>query len=517
MKKRSLVIVVILLLLSQYTYSALSVASIFCDHMVLQQGSQIPVWGWAQPGDIITVEINKEVRTAIAKDDGSWKIFLHKLSVGGPFTMVVSASEVITISDIYVGEVWLCSGQSNMEMTVARENRYWCGVFNEEKEVKNADFPLIRFYKIPKTESEISVNEIDAEWEVCSPENIGHHSAAAYFFAKELFEYYKIPVGIINSSYGASTIEAWTKKEYLEADSLMTFLLDQYKQKCESYDQDSSRKIKYEKDLLEWKIKAKAAMSQKKDEPRKPKNPDPRHDQHSPSVLYNAMIAPLIPYAMRGVLWYQGESNTSTADIYDVQMRNMIYNWRNDWGQGDFPFIYVQLANYKDPVTVPVKDEPWVTVQEKQLKALSVRNTAMVVAIDNADPDAPGNIHPKNKQAIGERLAIAAMGKVYKQDITFMGPVFSHMIIEGNKAHIYFTHIGNGLVSKQKKITGFAIAGEDKQFVLGDAEIVDDHVVVSSVDIEKPLYVRYGWSKNPPVNLYNKSGLPASPFRTDDL
>lgn len=491
-------------------------AGVFGDHMVLQQNMPIPVWGVASPSEKISVAFNGQKQQVKAGADGKWMARMPAMKSGGPFQLKVDGKKDYVFNDVYVGEVWLCSGQSNMDMTVAREDRYWCGVFNEKEEVATATYPLIRVYDTEFTTAEEPQPNVNGKWEVCSPQTVGHFSAAAYFFAREIFNKYKIPVGLITTAYGASTAEAWTTRSALQSHPQLSYLLDAYRNKCAAYDTSIREQKKYETAYANWKIEAEKAVAVGKDKPREPRNPNPQKDQHSPYVLYNGMVAPLIPYAIRGALWYQGESNGPTAKIYHVIMETMIKNWRADWGQGDFPFLYVQLANHQALVTEPVKDDPMVLVREGQLKNLSIPNTGMVVAIDNANPGDPNDIHPKNKQAIGKRLALLAQAKVYGENTTTgMGPVYDRMTVEGNAIRVFFKNAGSGLKAASDSLSGFAIAGSDHKFVWAKARIENDVVVVSHPSISNPAAVRYGWSKNPPVSLYNKEDLPASPFRTD--
>lgn len=517
MKKLKFLFIFLFVVFVSESNAKVKLASPFKNHMVLQQNSFVTIWGWANPEEKINLNFGKGNYNVTADTIGNWKIVLNSFKAGGPYTLVVKGENEIIIEDVYFGEVWLCSGQSNMDMTVAREDRYWCGVLNEVEEVKNANYPFIRVFDVPFITKDEPQYTVEGIWEIVSPETVGHLSAAAYFFARELYNKYKVPIGLITSAYGASTAEAWTSRPALERNKEFQFLFENYLEKCAKYDTNDGAKIKYAIAMEKWKSESEKAKAEGKDIPREPKDPNPRHDQHMPCVLYNGMIAPLVPYTIRGAIWYQGESNYPTANIYDKLMETLIYDWREAWKQGDFPFIYVQLANHQNLIEVPVKDDPMVLVREKQLKNLSVRNTAMVVAIDNNSPEDPGNIHPKNKQEIGKRLAIAAMGKVYNEPITFMGPIFNYMQISGNEAILHFENVGEGLVCKGEKLNGFAIANENKEFVWANAKIIDDKIIVSNPEIENPLYVRYGWSKNPPVNIYNKEGLPASPFRTDDF
>ncbi|GAB2806190.1 sialate O-acetylesterase family protein [Ferruginibacter profundus] len=503
------------LFISPIIFAQVKLASPFGDHMVLQQNALVPVWGTATAGEKVTVAFGKQKKTTTTGADGKWMIKLDKLKSGGPFELSVTGKNTLIVKDVYVGEVWLCSGQSNMDMTVAREDRYWCGVHHEAQELATANYPLIRVFDTDFTPSDVILNAVGGKWEITSPETVGHFSAAAYFFARELYHKYKVPVGLITTAYGASTAEAWTSKKALEADPLFAKLLSDYEKKKAVYDTSIVAKQKYIDAYAKWQTDAAAAKIGKKDPPRGPKNPDPKVDQHSPYVLYNGMVAPLIPYAIKGAIWYQGESNTTTKDIYAKQMEALINNWRTDFAQGDFPFIYVQLANYgKTLDTIPGKGGGTTVVRDQQLKNLAVKNTAMVVAIDNADD--PSNIHPKNKQQIGLRLALAAEAKVYGEQNVYSGPLFSNMTIEGNTIRLNFNYADGGLIVKGDKPIGFAIAGKDKKFVWAVASIDGSSIVVSSPGIAEPVAVRYAWGDNPPANVYNKADLPASPFKTDD-
>jgi sialate O-acetylesterase len=503
----------LLFILVTDAWSQIQPAGVFGDHMVLQQGMPVPVWGLAKRKQHVTVKFNGQTVKTQSDNEGRWKIELTSMASGGPYQLEIGE---MVFTDIYVGEVWLCSGQSNMDMTVAREDRYWCGVYHEQDEVAAADYPLIRVFDVPFVPTDTIQKNISAQWEVCSPKTVGHFSATAYFFAREIHKKYNVPIGLITTAYGASTAEAWTSRTTLQSHPQLKFLLTEYTAKSLAYDTSIIAQQKYETAYNGWKAASSNAVASGKEKPREPKNPDPRKDQHSPAVLYNGMVAPLIPFAIKGAIWYQGESNGPTAAIYDLLMEALIKNWRTDWQQGNFPFLFVQLANHQAVVKEPVKDDPMVFVREGQLKNLSIPNTGMVVAIDNANLDDPNDIHPKNKQEIGRRLAVMALGKVYGEKITFSGPLYRDMRIEKDAIRISFKYTGSKLAMKGDSLQGFAIAGGDGNFVRAQAEIDGETVIVSSPEIKDPVAVRYGWSKNPAVNLYNEAGLPASPFRTDD-
>jgi sialate O-acetylesterase len=402
-----------------------------------------------------------------------------------------------------------------MDMTVAKEDRYWCGVINEKEEVASANYPTIRAFDVDFTPNVTPQKYVTGKWEIVSPQTVGHLSAAAYFFARDLQSKLKVPIGLITTAYGASTAEAWISNDAMRSNTKLSFLLDSFQAKLNRYNVDTAAKAKYLAAREKWKADADKAKAEGKEPPRGPRNPDPVMDQHNATVLWNGMVAALVPYAVRGALWYQGESNGPTANIYGDIMNTLITDWRKQWNEGNFPFIYVQLANHEKLITDPIKNDPMVTVRDQQLQNLSIPNTAMVVAIDNADPSDYGNIHPKNKQEIGRRLAIATLGLVYGEKIIYSGPIYDKMVIEGNKARLYFKNTGTGLMAKGDTLKGFAVAGADKKFVQADAMVDGNTVVVSAAGLTDPAIVRYGWAKNPPVNLYNKEGLPASPFKTD--
>lgn len=497
-------------------------STLFCDHMVLQRNIALPVWGTANPGEKVTVKFNKSEQSATADASGKWMIRLPKQKAGGPFTMEINGTNAISVNDVYVGEVWLCSGQSNMDMTVAKEDRYWCGVLNEAEEVANANYPTIRVFDVDFTPNQTVKSNAIGKWEVCSPKTVGHFSAVAYFFAREISKKLNVPVGMVTSAFGASTAETWISRESLEARPNLKPLLDAYNDKLNKFVSDSAILMsKYRTDLAQYQGDLAAAQAAAGDvsAPKKvkaPRNPSPIIDQHNPYVCYNGMIAPLIPYAIKGALWYQGESNGPSSNLYREIMETLVGDWRKSWGQGDFPFLYVQLANYGAPIEAPVKNDIMMTVREAQVQNLSIPNTAMAVAIENAG-DEPKNIHPKNKQAIGYRLGVAARAKVYGEKVEYSGPMYKSYKVEGDKIRLFFDHVGKGLVAKDGNLTGFAICGDDKKFVWADAKIDGKTIVVSSPEVNKPIAVRYAWSVNPPASLSNKSGLWSPNFRTDNF
>ena len=510
-----------LLFLPIFLHAEIKLPAIFCNHMVLQRGVEIPIWGTARPGEKISILLNGKTREIIADSAGNWMVKFPKQKDGGPYKLEINGDTKIALEDVYVGDVWLCSGQSNMDMTVAKEDRYWCGVTNETEEVSNANYPLIRVFDVEYAPSHNLKSDVKGKWEICSPQTVGHFSAVAYFFAREIYHKYNIPVGLVTSSYGASPAETWISKEALEAHPNLKSLLDAYTAKWDKFVTDSAVTMaKYREDVAKFQGDMAAANAAAGDvttkKPKAPKNPDPELDQHNPYVCYNGMIAPLIPYAIKGALWYQGESNGPSAKIYSEIMETLITDWRTKWGQGNFPFLYVQLANYGKPMVKPVEDGSMMTIREAQVQNLTIKNTGMAVAIENAGNE-PNNIHPKHKQDIGYRLGLIARAKVYGEKVEYSGPLYKTYKVKKNTIVLSFDHIGKGLVAKNDTLTGFAICGEDMKWVWADARIAGKAVIVSSPEVAKPVAVRYCWGTNPPASLKNKNGLWTANFRTDNF
>ncbi len=501
------------------TYAQVKLPTVFSNDMVLQSGKPVKIWGTASAGEAVAVSFGKQKKQTRASESGNWQVTLNALTASAePADLLIAASNNITLKNVLVGEVWICSGQSNMDFTVAKEDRYWCGVFNEAEEVAAANYPLIRVFDTDFTPSATPQNDVTGKWETVSPQTIGHLSAVAYFFARDIQKKIKVPIGLITTSFGASTAEAWVREEALVKEAVCKPLVDSFKKKLERYLTDTAALTKYKIAQEKWKLSVDSAKAAGKNPPRGPRNPDPVRDQHNASVLWNGMVKGLVPYTIRGALWYQGESNSPTAKIYRQIMETLITDWRQQWGQGDFPFLYVQLANIgKTYDSLPAKGGSEAIKREAQLQNLTIPNTAMAVAIDNADPNDMNNVHPKNKQEIGRRLALAGLALAYNEKVVYSGPIYDKMEISGNNIKLYFKHSGSGLVAKDADLKGFAIAGADKKFVWGTAKIEGNTVTVSSPDIAAPVAVRYGWGNNPVTSLYNKENLPASPFRTDSF
>jgi sialate O-acetylesterase len=466
-------------------------AAIFGDNMVLQRGIAVPVWGWAQPGEAITVTFRDQKKVATAAPCGKWMAKLDPMEAGGPFEMTVAGpSGSVTLKNVLVGEVWICSGQSNMEWSLS-------GAHNAKEAIANSANPMLRHFGLQKASAPVPLADCNGRWEEADPRTAGHFTAVGYFFGEKLQKELKVPIGLIHTSWGGTAIEAWTSLKATEADPALKGIADGARARVKAAEAE------WQKHLEE----AAAARREGKLVPATPKQPGP-----VPTALYNAMIAPIVPYGIAGAIWYQGESNAGNAKLYQKQMPGMIKNWREDWGQGEFPFFMVSLANFMARINVPT-DTAWARLREAQ--AMTTQNTPKVgvaIAIDVGDAK---DIHPRDKQSVGQRLALNALAIAYNKPIVYSGPVYESMKVDGAKACLKFKHVGGGLVAKGEKLTGFAIAGEDKKFVWADATIEGDTVVVSSKEVAAPVAVRYAWADNPECNFYNKEGLPAVPFRTD--
>jgi sialate O-acetylesterase len=629
-----------ILTISQAALCDVKLPRLVSDGMVLQRGDSTKIWGWADPNEQIKIDFNGKTYNTTADTDGNWSVLLSELIAGGPYTMEINAENHKTLKNIMVGDVWVCSGQSNMELPMERLKYKYPDV------IANCENPAIRQFLVPdkynfkKPQKDV----ISGSWVSANPKTVLNFTAVGYFFAKDLFERYHVPIGLINSSLGGSPAQAWLSADALKAFPHYRKIAEKYKddayiKKVIDNDNTASNKwygtlwkndqglakdrkswyaadfddsnwplmnvpgfctdakpgsvwfrkdfdvpesmtgkpaklwlgrivdgdetyangkfvgkITYEwppriydvpSDLLKpgknviavritvnsnrcgffpekpykitadnqtvdlkgpWKFKTGAVMT----EPL----PSKTFIEWQPAGLYNAMIAPLLNYRIKGVIWYQGESNTGNGFEYQKLLPALIADWRKNWNQGDFPFLYVQLANFME-----AKDQPsesgWAQLREAQLKTLSVPNTAMAVIIDIGEWN---DIHPKNKEDVGKRLALAARNLAYgEKDLVYSGPIYQSMKIDGNKIVLSFSNVGSGLVAKGGPPKEFAIAGPDKKFVWANAQIDGDKIIVSSDKVTDPVAVRYAWAENPEgANLYNKEGLPASPFRTDN-
>lgn len=639
-------------------FADVSLPAIIGDNMVLQQDKKVRIWGWAQPKEQITVTILTHKATAVADDKGHWEALVGPLKAGGPLEMTISGNNKLTIKNILVGEVWVCSGQSNMEWPLINAK-------NGADTVSKANHPEIRLFTVQKATSGSPLEDVKGRWVVTSPDNAGQFSAVGYFFGVELNQKLKVPVGLIHTSWGGTPAEAWTSHDALAAVPELEPILDRYQenlkdlpQRQQAFEQrladwihknlyedtgnkgeglgyaaletntsdwqnmnlpqffetagikmDGSiwfrkevdipqawvgkqlelnlssiddfdttyfngtkvgsigvetpnsymvpRRYKVPAELVKagrnviavrvfdsageggfgsagkmmlspvggteaeaialagaWRYKIEAELAPKSpDWGSRPEAPGPTN-QNSPSVLYNAMIAPIVPLTIRGAIWYQGESNAGRAYQYRTLFPLMIRNWRTAWNEGDFPFYFVQLANWQ-----PIQDQPgdseWAELREAQTMTLKQPQTGMAVIIDIGDTN---DIHPRNKTDVGHRLALWALANTYGQKVEYSSPMFSSMSVEGDKVRVKFIHTAGGLkTSDGAAPKAFAIAGEDHKFAWAEAKIEGESVVLWSKDVAKPVAVRYAWADNPVTNLFNKIDLPAAPFRTDDL
>ncbi len=478
----------------------LRLPAIFGDHMVLQQKQTNPVWGWATPGERITVEINGQSHSATADPKGNWKVNLRPIPVGGPYYMNISgASTKFFFDDVMVGEVWICSGQSNMEWPVKNTN-------SAELAILMAQYPNIRLITVPRVGTSEVLNDFKGEWTACTPESVKDFSAIGYFFGRNLHHALDVPIGLIDNSWGGSAAEAWVNKDVMEKDKSYKDLMAWWKDKEINYNYITELE-KWEKAVAEWENGTK--------DQRKPVKPtNLLTGNQRPANIYNGVLHPTIGYGIKGVIWYQGESNAGRAYQYRDLFPMMIENWRNEWDQGDFPFYYVQLADFMAETAEP-EESAWAELREAQTLTMEkLPNVGQAVIIDMGEGR---DIHPRSKQTVADRLSRWALAKDYQKSILFEGPSYQSMEIQGNKIILTFKNEGQGLYAfDTQEPKGFAIAGDDKKFVWATAKIINSNQMeISSDKIENPVAVRYAWANNPVCNMYNRDGLPMCPFRTD--
>jgi sialate O-acetylesterase len=483
-------------------YGALLAAqpnSLFTNGGVLQRGMRVPVWGAGRDGEPVTVQCQGQSRSTVVRN-GKWRVDLAPLHGAGPVDLRIQGDSEIIVHDLLIGEVWLASGQSNMDLRVASCDR-------AEEEIANSANFRIRLFQAPREAADEPKTSVRAAWTNCMPETVRNFSGVAYFFARDLQKHLGVPIGIIDAAYGGTPAEAWMSRQALQ--SFPNIL----EEEAQLIRESPKNMAKYEQDVAEWKLAVGAARSKSQPLPRKPDLPFGPFNFRRPTGLYQGMIQPLAPYAIRGVIWYQGERNSPRAYEYRKLFPALIANWRDTWAQGDFPFLFVQLAPFGKAATAP-QESVWAELREAQLMtSQSVPNTAMAVITDGGEED---NIHPIRKQPVGARLALAARALAYQEKVVCSGPVYAQMRIDGERVILSFTNTGAGLESRGGPLTGFTIAGPDRKFVNARAAIAGNEVVVSSSAVKHPVAVRYGWAAYPVVNLWNRDGLPASPFRTDD-
>ena len=463
-------------------YSDVTLHGLFTDHMVLQREIPVAIYGKADPSEKVIVAFAGQEKTAITDKAGNWSVKLDALKAStNSATLSIAGKNKVTLKDVVVGDVWVCSGQSNMELLLGS-----CG---SSADAKKADYPLIRQFDVPSNYAGFQQTEVKGSWVSCTLQTAGNFTAVGYYFGRKIHRETGIPIGLIRSVASGRSIEPFCSADGLAAIPELS------------------------KNKARLDVSGGCAIGP--------------CDWH---CMYNGMIHPLVTFGIKGVLFYQGETNGSEEDGYYHKMRALINGWRKAWSQGDFPFHFVQLPNYSNPDNKPEGGDGWAKTRMGQFKALSITNTGMAVTIELANVGNPGDVHPQNKRDVGERLALWALAKNYgKNDLVYSGPLYRAMNIEDNKIRIAFDNIGSGLTvatkkgynpmvkAPQGKLQRFAIAGDNKKWFWADAVIDGKTIVVSSPDVPRPTAVRYAYSVNPDgCNLYNNEGLPASPFRTDD-
>ncbi len=476
---------------------------ILTDHMVVQRGRPVHIWGRAAANEAVSVSFRGETRQTTATAGGQWSVFLAPGEAGGPFDLSIKGANSIAFKYVLVGDVWVASGQSNMEFKLQR-------AANAQAEIAAAKYPKIRRTLLARKVADHPMDDASATpWVDINPGNAADASAVAYFFARHLQEKLGgVPIGIIESFWGGTPVESWMSLRGISEDPALMPIFGGWARSLEAWPTVEDR---YQKQLAQWNDAAAKAKAAGTNPPAKPGRPETGPGgAYTPAGLYNAMIAPLTPFAIRGAIWYQGESNANPnpngASLYARAFQGMIRDWRRAWAIGDFPFLFVQLANYK-------ANPSWPELREAQRETLSLANTGMAVTIDVGNPT---DIHPTNKQDVGLRLALAARAVAFGEKLEYSGPLYRQTVRDGAGLRVWFDHTGGGLVAKGGALKGFEVAGVDRRFVPAEARIEGNSVVVSAPSVAAPLLVRYAWSDNPEASLYNGEGLPASPFRSQE-
>jgi sialate O-acetylesterase len=467
------------------------VPAIIGDHMVLQQGQRDRVWGWADPNEEITVTIDGQTHKANAGSDGKWSVSLDPMRAGGPHTLVVQGKNTLKFNDVLIGEVWICSGQSNMQWSVNISK-------DADIEKLTADYPKIRLISVPNLGTQEPRDTFNGKWSVCSPESVGNFSAVGYYFGRQLHETLDIPIGLVNNAWGGSACEAWVRRDLLEQDERYKPLIERWVRNETTFEELSQKS-----DLNDDQKKQLTSLQQQ------------MRGNARPGNIYNGVLKSHIGYGVRGAIWYQGESNAGRAYQYRDLFPLMIKSWRDEWAQGDFSFYWVQLADFLAEKPEP-GDSSWAELREAQTMTMTkLPRTGEAVIIDLGEGN---DIHPRNKQDVAKRLARWALAKDYGVQVTHQSPTFKAMEKQDNKVTLTFDHAGKGLRSfDTNEPRGFAIAGDDRKFLWAQAKIVaPDKVVVWNDQVSHPEAVRYAWADNPVCNLYSSDGLPVTPFRTDD-
>jgi sialate O-acetylesterase len=492
---------------------------LFTDNMILQRGVELTVWGKAAPGEAVTVSLGKATAKAEADKDGKWAVKLPKQDAGTGLELKIDGKNSVTLKNVAVGEVWVCSGQSNMEWPLSNSDT----PENMKEQIAAAKNPNLRLYTVKKWTAPKPLDNQDdlkqhfTKWVESAPETVPGFSAVAYHFGQKLQKELGVPVGLIHTSWGGTPAQAWTSLEALDAEPSLKYYADTARAAAKAYAEYDPKKAQadYEKALAKWKDDAEKAKADKKPEPKAPAKPGATAPNLPPSVpgsLYNAMIHPLLNYDVKGAIWYQGESNAGKAYEYRTLFTTMIKDWRKRFDT-ELPFMLVQLAPYKGGGS----GVDYAELRDAQLHAAkTLPKTGIAVITDVGNEN---DIHPKPKKPVGERLALAALGIEYGKKIEYYGPMLKDAKFSSGAATLTFDHVGGGLVAKDGDLVGFQVAGKDGKFAPAKAVIKGDTVVVSSEMVPEPTAVRYGWTNfaKPTLNFFNKEGLPATPFRTDDV
>ncbi len=468
-------------------HNSVTLASVFGDNMVLQRGKPVPVWGKTIPVTTVTVTFARQTKTVTADQDGRWTVTLDPMPASTePRELTVQSpldNRRTTVTGVLVGDVWVCAGQSNMETSLAASD-------NGAAEVARADHPLLRFFRVPHKSAETPQNDCNGTWSICSPSTAGDCFGVSYYFAQHLREHHGVPIGLYNTAWSGACGETWIPLDSLKNHPLLNRRVAEWEQ----YKRDYPARVEAAKNTPPLK--------------------DPNGPEQSLGRLYNGMLHPLIPCAIRGILFYQGENNVLDTETYKVILPFLIREWRRLWNAEpvDLPFLYVQIANF-GPIQTEPEDTMWARLRESQMAGLSEPHTAIVTAIDIG-----GNFHPGNKKDVGIRLALAARANVYgDKSLVWSGPMVKTVSFNGRSVTLTFEHAGSGLIARNTdNLQGFSLAGPDRRFTWADAVITGNTVTVSAPALSNPVALRYAWGTNPIGNLCNAEGLPAFPYRSDE-
>lgn len=490
--------------LSTPLHADIRLPALIDHHMVIQRNAEYPVWGWADPGEKVTVAFNGQKGGATAGPDSVWRVSLKPMKAGGPFEMRIAGKNRITLHNILIGDVWVCSGQSNMEWPV----KYSA---NPDMEIRNGTHPKIRLFEVRKDGYPDPLDDCMGQWQECTPHTVGDFSGVGYYFARSLRDSLDIPIGMIQAAWGGTSITPWTSRAALEANPDTRYVMEGW---GPIIDAKPTEMILHYDAIAGWFEYCFVQMSRRQSYNPFPENPK-GFDRAlwAPGWLYNAMIAPITEYPVAGAVWYQGEGDSGRGYMYRTLLKTLISDWRAQWNQPALPFIVVQLANVNETDKEP-SESAWAETWEAQRMATELPGVGMAVTLDIGQPE---DVHYKNKQEAGRRTALAALHTAYGKSLVYSGPLYTSMRVDGSRAHLSFDHVHGGLVTRNgEPLKGFMIAGEDRKFVWAEARIEGNEVVVWSDRVARPAAVRYAWDDNPACNLYNKEGLPAASFRTDD-